>query len=94
MTRNLALLICPDCAQSGEERQIIAIILINNNLTYANEANGNPKGRDHGENFNVITRARGKERWNVRLCDGLIGRRSIRKNRQMNNNLRTQEENI
>lgn len=79
--------------KAGKKCQIIAIILINNNLTYANEANGDSKGRDHGENFNVITRARGKERWNVRLCDGLTSR-SIRKNRRMNNNWRTQEEYI
>lgn len=49
-------------SKAGEKRQIIATILINNKLTYANEANGGyPKGRDHGGNFNVITKERERE---------------------------------
>lgn len=47
MTRNLTLLILR-IIYKAKKCQVIAIVLINNKLTYANEANGDPQDWDRG----------------------------------------------
>jgi len=63
----------PGSVYKAKKRQVIAIVLITNKLTYANEANvsEDPKAEITRKNFNVIMKARGKVRWNVRLRCGI-----------------------
>lgn len=64
--RNLALLILRIIVYKAKKCQVIATILINNKLTYANEANEGSEELRSRRNFNVIAKARREVRWNVR----------------------------
>lgn len=80
MTRNFSSVDLPGSVYRAKKRQVIAIVLITNELTYANEANASGGRGGRGitrraeitrRNFNVITKVRGKVRWNVRLRYGI-----------------------